>query len=94
MAVGDAVIQMSAGGTTLVFQPAATVTVMITQLCGSNASTPMYYTDGTNVSEIVTSRTNYSSVQSSMKMFINNTIYLQMNTSGSLFSSFSGVQIA
>ena len=92
MAVGDAVIQMSAGGTQLIFQPAAGVEIMITTLCGSNASTPMYYTNGANISEIVTARTNYSSVQSSTKMFVNNTIYLQMNTSGALFSSFSGIQ--
>jgi len=94
MAIGDPVIVTSATSVVLVFQPAATVVLMVTSLAQGNVNQGAYYTDGIVTNEIITSRPLYLGPNvGNMKMFIDNTLYLQMNTSAGARTGFSGIQV-
>tara|TARA_R110002051_G_scaffold174404_1_gene244645 strand:+ start:708 stop:989 length:282 start_codon:yes stop_codon:yes gene_type:complete len=93
MAVGDPVIAQGAVNTILTFQPAATVTVVLTCFAGLN--TVVRITDGAVHSLLGT--VNYEGVNPKMfniKCFINNTYYLHMDASVGYGGFYSGIQVA
>jgi hypothetical protein len=89
MAVGDVVNGIGLDGTIFIFQPAAGVEIMI----GSTFSTSgnqLRITNGTDVPYTTAT----SPGQLNSKIFINNTIYLNLATAGAgYFNGYTGIQI-
>lgn len=80
MAVGDPVIIMGAVGATTDYQPAAGVTVMLTQMVVGSANNA-FLTDGTDFTTYISggNDANYFTFTGNWKMLINNTTYVRMN---------------
>tara|TARA_R100001530_G_scaffold107607_1_gene75266 strand:+ start:148 stop:435 length:288 start_codon:yes stop_codon:yes gene_type:complete len=93
MAVGDIVIGGSADNTVLNFQPAATVSVLITAAGLDDESAFIGVTNGVLNSRIGNPANEASNGQGNTKIFINNTIYLTIIALGAgVFSTYHGVQ--
>ena len=88
MAVGDIVNGLSVSGTPVNFQPAASVSILITTAISWLTSTLL--TDGAIVGYISNGGSNGE--QRIQKLFINNTNYLQLLGSAS-GQSYTGIQI-
>ena len=87
MAVGDVVNGLGSAVNTVVnFQPAATVTVMLSHSMVYTGW--VFMTNGTLNSNLIS-----SSAFILMKMFVNNTNYLMLQAVGGQTGSFSGIQI-
>jgi membrane glycosyltransferase len=91
MVSGDVVSGMSATGVVLIFQPAATVEIFI----GSTSSwgSMIRLTDGVNLAFLNGSNSTTNGTTNAMKVFINNTHYLDMLSNASAGCWFSGIQI-
>ena len=91
MAVGDVISILGVAGVTLVYQPALGVETMISQI-DLNGSNRYQKTDGVTVSngfilaEVQGNSTN-------MKIFVNNTNYMQVTPHAGVVSAICGIQI-
>jgi len=96
MASGDIVNGIGLDGLAFSFQPAVTVSIMITDV-GSWADKYYGLNDGTKNSWTgkVSSATNAAGAMSgNVKMFINNTNYLNLSApNGGEFAHYSGIQV-
>jgi hypothetical protein len=88
MAVGDTVQGFSAANADLLFQPAATVSVII--LSAHSSANPALLYDGANTAQV-----NNNKLQGmSQKMIITNTYYIRLQAEGAgSYSGFTGIQI-
>ncbi len=88
MAVGDIVNGFGLISSVLIFQPAASVSIMIS--CAFNAAgNQLRLTNGTNTCYSISS----AASQLNTKIFINNAIYLNLATGAGDYSGYTGIQI-
>jgi hypothetical protein len=90
MAVGDTVSGMSAVGADLTFQPAASISVMITSF--TNYTVWCRITDGT-LSALAYNNTSASGGPWSTKIIVDNTNYLKIDADTVSSAAYSGIQI-
>lgn len=92
LAVGDIIVGMGVDLTQLVFQPAASVSIMISAIGLYNAYFDLY--DGTTNSVIGSSGTTSAiGTHHTGKIFINNSVYLQLRAPSAEAPAYSGIQI-
>jgi hypothetical protein len=88
MAVGDTVQGFSSDNTDLIFQPAATVSVII--LSAHSTVNPAMLYNGTNIAQV----DNNKLQGMNQKMIITNTFWIRLQAQGAGdFSGFTGIQI-
>ena len=93
MAAGDVVSGQGGIGATYNFQPAAGVEVMISS-AGNNSQGWFYLYNGSILSGVYSMSPGNAHDTFLIKIFINNTIYIQMEASGAgKYNGFSGIQI-
>lgn len=93
MAVGDIIIGGSADNTVLNFQPAATVSVLISAVGLDDETAWLGLTNGVLNSRVGNKGSANPNDNGNMKVFINNTIYLTVIALGAgVFSTYHGVQ--
>ena len=90
MAVGDFVNGIFVTAGTSTFQPASGVTIMLTHAMSYNVLPVL--TNGTSFADVIIN--NNSGPSPSLKLFINNTLFLSMGPSGNNGKSYCGVQVA
>ncbi len=91
MTSGDVVNGISPLATTITFQPAATTEYAITSI-GSHLRW-VNVTDGALVGRIYESNVNQDAVGANVKIMINNTIYIQVDTTPGQSGYYTGIQL-
>ncbi len=94
MAIGDVVSGQGVANTILTFQPAVGVECIITQ-AGSSVAGWIYLTDGVKLTGmLVTHNGATTDANNSMKLFVTNSLYLQLPANGAgTIGAYCGLQI-
>ena len=90
MVVGDVVAGVFDAATTMTFQPALSVEIVLTSI--SSYGNNCLLTDGA-ITSILSTGNSTSIDTTTSKVMINNTIYLTVNAASANGSSYSGIQI-
>jgi hypothetical protein len=88
MAVGDVVAVVSTATSWRSWQPASGVEIILTQVCSNGSTIHLGLSDGTDYAYTASPSDNYPPT---IKLAINNTIYLQMYSANT--GAWSGIQI-
>ena len=92
MVAGDVVAAQAAVGVALTFQPALGVNCLIS-CCGHSAATWINLTNGANMSGVAVSTAGGVGDTMVYKIFIDNSIYLNLPGVAGKFQAYSGLQI-
>tara|TARA_R110000751_G_scaffold3467_1_gene16769 strand:+ start:490 stop:774 length:285 start_codon:yes stop_codon:yes gene_type:complete len=93
MAVGDVVNGVSALGAAINFQPSAGSECMISSTSGWGDYNGLYNTSMTFSAVMTLATNNIAGTSGNVKIFINNTNYLNCRVSVSYYTGYTGIQI-